>query len=61
MFLEAGGFIQMFELRINKHFQNIFVHLGGHERGGVIAKLWILAGTIWEDGKLLKLAQGCVQ
>jgi hypothetical protein len=32
MFLEAGGVIQIFELRINKHFQNIFSHLGGHEK-----------------------------
>jgi hypothetical protein len=27
----------------------------------VIAKRWILEGIIWEDGRWLKLAQGCVQ
>ena len=61
MFLEAGGVIQIFDLRINMHFQNIFVHVVGHERGGVIAKRWISEGIIWEDGRWLKLAQGCVQ
>jgi len=61
MFLEAGGVIQIFDLRINKHFQNIFAHLGGHERGGMIAERWISEGIILKDWRWLKPAQGCVQ
>jgi hypothetical protein len=51
----------MHGMNIKKHFQNIFIHLGGHEEGGVLAKWWILRDIGWEDGRWLKLAQGCVQ